>query len=178
MIEMALGVLVNHLVIADGCECHRIPVHHAHSPVNHALLVEMAESRYHRVGEFRLHREPGPVPVAGCAQLAELLEYYASVLLLPLPGIFEELLPADILLAYAPFLEPCHNLALGGYGRVVRTRHPAGVLAVHPGLPDEHVVEGVVQDMAHMEYAGDIRRRYYYGIWFPFIRFGMEILVF
>ena len=43
VIEMALGVLVDHLVVADGRQGYRIPVDHTHAAVDPAFLVEVAE---------------------------------------------------------------------------------------------------------------------------------------
>ena len=177
MVQVALGVTVDHLVVGDGGEGDGIPVDHPHSPVDHALLVEMAEGCDDRFREVGIHGEPRAVPVAGCTEFAELVEDYASVLLLPLPGMFEEFLTRQVFLGDAHGLEPRDDLAFGGDGGMVGTGHPAGVLAVHPGLAHQDVVEGVVQDMAHVEDSRHVRRRNHYGVRFPFIWFGMETLV-
>ena len=100
------------------------------------------------------------------------------MLLLPFPGIFQELLTGKVLLGYSHILELGHHLAFRGDGRVVRSRHPARILAVHAGVADEDVVQGVVEHVPHMEDSGHVRRRYDYGVWFPFVRFRMEALVF
>ena len=144
MIEMALGVLVDNLVVADGSEGYRIPVDHAHSPVDQTFLVEMAEGSDDCCGKVRIHCEPGPVPVAGGAEFAQLLEDDSAMFLFPLPGIFHEFVPGQVVLGNAHPLESGHHLAFGCDGSVVSTGNPAGVLAVHPGLSDKHIIEGVV----------------------------------
>ena len=174
VVEMALGVLVDDLVVTDGGVALRVPVDHSHSPVDPSLLVEIHEGVDDGLGELRLHGEAGAVPVAGSAELAQLLEYDASVLLLPLPGILEELLSGKRLLGDAHALELGHNLVLGGDGSVVGTGDPAGVPAVHAGLADEHVVECIVEHMSHVQDAGDVRRRDHDGIRLPVVGFGME----
>ena len=112
MVEMALGVLVDNLLVTDCSMSLRIPVHHPHSPVDPALLVEIDEGIDDRLGKVWIHRELRPVPVAGCAELAELAENDSAVLLLPLPGIFEELLAGQIFLIDTLSLKPGDNLAL------------------------------------------------------------------
>ena len=61
---------------------------------------------------------------------------------------------------------------------MVCTGHPAGIFSVHAGLADEHVIQGVVEHMAHMEYTGNVRRRNHYRIRFPAVGLGMEKPVF
>ena len=177
MIEVALGVAVDPLVVADGGASHRIPVDHADTAVYHALLIKVAEGGYHSLGQLRLHSEAGTVPVAGSAEFAELLKDDAPVLLFPLPRMLEEFLAADVLLADSPLLEPGHDLGLGGDAGVIRARHPAGVLAVHARLADKHIVDGVVEHMAHVEDSRHVRRRDDYCIWFTAVRLRMEALV-
>ena len=60
---------------------------------------------------------------------------------------------------------------------MVCARHPTSVLAVHPGLADQHVIQRVVQHMAHVKDARHVRWRNYYRIWFFLIRFRVEALV-
>ena len=177
VIEMALGVLVNDLVVADRGERHGIPVDHAHSPVDHALLVEPAEGCRHGLGELRLHREAGAVPVAGGSELAQLLEYDSSVLLLPFPGVSEELLAREVILRDALLLEARDHLGFGGDAGMVGAGNPARVPAVHAGLADQHVVECVVEHMAHVEYARHVGRGDHHGIGFPVVGLGVETSV-
>ena len=136
MIEMALGIAVDNLVIGYGSMSFRVPIDHADSPVYPPLLVEIDESVDDGFAQLRLHSEAGAVPVAGCTELAELLEYDASVLLLPLPGIFEELLTGEVLFFDAHILEFGNHLVFGSDACMVGTRNPAGILAVHSGLAD------------------------------------------
>ena len=42
---------------------------------------------------------------------------------------------------------------------MVRARLPQHVLATHPLKAHEHVLQRIVQRMAHVQHAGDIRRR-------------------
>ena len=60
---------------------------------------------------------------------------------------------------------------------MVRSGHPAGVLAVHAGLADENIVKGIVKHVAHVKYSRHIWRRNHYGIRLFFIRFTVEKLM-
>ena len=177
VVEMALGILVDDLVVTDGGQGHRVPVDHAYAAVDHALPVEMHEGGDDRVGQGRLHRELGPVPVAAGAQFAQLLQDDPAVLFLPLPGVLEELLTRQILLGDALGLQLGDDLGLGRDARMVRSRHPAGVLAVHPRLADQHVVQRVVQHMPHVQDTRHIGRRDHDRIGLPIVRFRMKTLV-
>ena len=102
----ALGVLVDDFVVTHGREGLGVPVHHPDTLVDPTFAVEIDEGVDNRLGKSRFHREAGAVPVAGAAQLAELLQDDAAVLLLPFPGVLEEFLAADVLLGDAVPVHP------------------------------------------------------------------------
>ena len=60
---------------------------------------------------------------------------------------------------------------------MVRTRYPAGILAVHSGLADQHIVKRVVKHVTHMQDSRHVRRRDYYRIRLFLIRLRVEALV-
>ena len=103
-------------------------------------------------------------PVAGGAQTADLLVDTASVLSLPLPGALQESFAADILFGQA-FLFPqlIHDLDFRGDGRVVRARQPQRFVALHPLVADQHVLQGLVQGVTHVQLPGDVGRRHHDG---------------
>ena len=174
MIEMALGVFMDDFVVAHGCEGFRVPVDHPYAFVNPTFLVEIDEGIDDGFAEGGFHRKACAVPVAGGAELTELLEDDATVLFLPGPGVLKELFAGEVFLADSLVTELGHDFVLGGNRGVVGSGHPAGVLAVHPGLADEYVVKCIVQDVPHMEDAGYVGRGYHDGIGFPCIGLGME----
>ena len=163
---MALGVLVDDFVVTHGREGLGVPVHHPDALVDPALAVEIHEGIDNSLGQRRFHRETGAVPVAGATQLAELLQDDSAVLLLPRPGVLEEFLAADVLLGDAHGLEFRDHLGFGGDGGMVRSRHPAGILAVHAGVADQDVVQGIVEDVTHVQDTRHIGRRDHDGIRF------------
>ena len=178
MIEFADGIPVDNLLVTDCGETYRVPVDHAYTSIYIAFVVEIYECVYYGITQVRIHGEFGPVPVTRCTEFAELVENDASVFLLPFPCVLEELLTGDILLADALGLEFGYNLALSCNGSMVCSGHPACILAVHPCLTDEHIIEGIIQYMSHVQDSGHVRWRDYDCIRFPLIRFRMKEFVF
>ena len=95
------------------------------------------------------------------AELLELLDDDAAVLFLPCPDAFEEFLAAEVVAMpdFAGFLQRFLDDGLGGDAGVVGAGQPEDFLAVHARLAGEDVLDGVVEDVAHGEHAGDVRRR-------------------
>ncbi len=175
--ELGLFVTIDDLLGAEHGLCLRIPVDHTEAPVDESLVVEVHENTHHRLAAGVVHCECGTVPVAGRAELLELLEDDSAVLLFPFPGIFEEFLTGEVALPDAHSGKLVDDLCLSCDGCVVGTRHPAGVLAVHTCLTDKDILDGVVEHVAHMEDTSHVRWWYHYRVRLPFIRFRMKELV-
>ena len=158
MVELAGGVLVLDLFVADGGQAHGIPVNHTDALVDISFLVEINEGVDDGFAQVRVHRKLGAVPVATGAEFAELVQDDAAVFFLPFPGVLEELLTGEVFLADALGFQFGDDFVLGGDAGVVGSGHPAGVLAVHPCLADEHIIERVVEHVAHMQNTRDIGR--------------------
>ena len=114
----------------------------------------------HGASTDRIEREPSPLPVATTAHFLELSENSLLVGRLPLPDPFDQSLASKIvagllLFGDQTFLDNC----LGGDAGVIRARHPQGLVALHPFLADEDVLERVVQGVAQVQRAGHVRRR-------------------
>ncbi len=88
--------------------------------------------------------------------------------------MLEELFAREVLLADPLLGEASHHLGFRSDGSVVGAGHPEGILAKHPRAADEHVLQGVVHHVAHMEHARHVRRRDHDGIGFAVVGFGME----
>ena len=84
----------------------------------------------------------------------------AAGLVLPLPDALDELVAAQ---GAAVGLLPLHQLALDHHLRgdagMVGAGLPQHVAAAHALEADEHVLQRVVEGVAHMQRAGDVRRR-------------------
>ncbi len=83
---------------------------------------ETDEHLAHRAAPRFVERERLARPVERAAELLELRDDVFVVLLLPLPGVFEELLARQVLAAYAPRFEIALDDLLRGDSRVVGPR--------------------------------------------------------
>ena len=158
--ERALGLDLHHLQVRDrGLELG-IPVDEALVLVNKPLAIELNEHLGDRAREALVEREPLAAPVAGGAEALELGHDRAARFRLPRPDAFDERLPAQ---GAAVRLLPLHQHAfdhhLRGDAGMIDARLPQHVTAVHAPIAAQNVLKRVVERMAHMQIAGDVRRR-------------------
>ncbi len=149
----------------------RIPVHQPLAAIDIALAVEIDENLDHRVVEIALgirlrcprrprHGEGIARPVTGRTEALQLINDRIAVLRLPLPDLAEEILAAHIRAAQVALrLQLLLDLQLRGDPRMVLPRLPQRVKAAHPVPTGEDILQRVVERMAHMQRAGDVRRR-------------------
>ena len=169
--EVACLLLILNLGVRDGGHAVRAPVDDALALVDEALVVEVDKDLLDRLGAALIEGEALAVPVAGGAQLFELLDDAAAVLALPLPGALQKALAAQVLLGQALLLHRVDDLGLGGDGGVVGTRQPERLIALHAAEADQDVLQRLVQRVAHVKLAGDVRGRdhdgvrFFIGIW-------------
>ena len=160
IVEEALVRLHDDFLVRERRERRRAPVHHALAAVDIALFVEIDEDLLNARGILFVHREAFPRPVAGAAELLELIDDDAALLALPRPDALEKRLSAEVAARLAFGLaELFFDHDLRGDARVVRSRQPEHFLAVEPRLARENVLNRVVEHVAHVQHAGDVRRR-------------------
>ena len=169
-----MTLLVYHLLVTHCRQRLRIPVHHTGAAVNQTLVVKVHKHAYNRLIAYIVHRECRAIPVAAGAKLAQLIEDDASILLLPLPGILHIFVAAQVALVYAALGKHLHHLGLGRNTCVVRSRHPAGILAHHTCTAYQHVLNSIVQHMTPMQHTWHIRRRNHHRVRFAAVRFRMK----
>ena len=157
--QMAGVGLVLHLVVGQGRAAPRAPVHDVVAAVDQPLVVEVAEDLGDGRREPLVHREALAPPVRGVAEHPLLVDDCAAVLPLPLPHAVDERLAPQILPPLPLLAQGLFHHVLRGDARVVGARHPADVVAAHPVPAHQHVLDGLVQCVAHVEDARDVRRR-------------------
>ena len=96
VVEFALLLLINHLLVAEGGEGGGIPIDHADTTIDQSLTVQIAEDAEDAPGTDVVHGKSRAVPVAGGTEASELLEDDATVLLFPLPGVAQKLLAGEV----------------------------------------------------------------------------------
>ena len=174
---MALLLVVNHLLVAQGGLGLGVPVHHAQATIDVALVIEVHEDLQHALAARLVHREGGAAPVTGGTQFAQLLQDDAAVLMRPVPSMLEELVAREVTLADALLGKALHHLGLGSDGCVVGTGYPQGVLALHARAADEDVLDGVVQHVTHVQHARHIGGRNHDAIRLTLVGHALEQVV-
>ena len=96
VVEFALLLLINHLLVAEGGEGGGIPIDHADTTIDQPLAVQITEDSEDAPGTDVVHGEGRAVPVAGGTEASELLEDDATVLLFPLPSVAQKLLAGEV----------------------------------------------------------------------------------
>jgi len=146
-------------VIGQRSAGDRVPVDQPLAPVDQAVLEELVEGVADRGGAHLVHREAGAVVVAARSHRLELREDDGLVLVLPLLRLLDERFAADLEPADAVVQQSLLDDGLGGDAGVVGARHPQRAVALHPVVPDQHVLQGVVERMAEVQGRRHVRRR-------------------
>ena len=89
-------LLIDHFLVGEGGEGLGVPVDHAHAAVDEAFAIEIHKDLDDALAANLIHGETCAVPVAGAAQLAQLLEDDASVFFGPCPSVLQELLSGEV----------------------------------------------------------------------------------
>ncbi len=156
--QFAVLVAVVHLDVGQRGEAARAPVDDPLGPVDEPVVEQALEDGLHGAGQALVHGEPLAGPVHAVAEAAHLAQDLPAGLGLPLPDPLHERLAAEVVAAQA-FLGqfPLHHV-LGGDARMVHAGHPQRGVALHPAPPDQGVDQRVVERMADVQRAGDVRR--------------------
>ena len=160
MPEMAFLLFMFHLSIRQGRLALRTPVDDPGAFVYISLLVQADKHFLHGFGTALIHCETFPVPVAGDAQLLQLVLDGSGIFLFPLPGPLQEAFASQFFLIDALFLKLVCHLYFCGDGCMIRPRNPQGVIPLHSLIADQDILQCIVQGMPHMKLACDVRRRH------------------
>ena len=171
VIQFTVALLVDNLLVADGCEGLGIPVHHTHAAIDKSLVVEVDENTDDALIADIVHGEGGAVPVARGTQLTQLLKNDAAILFLPLPCVLQELVAGQTALVDAAFLEHGDHFGLGRDAGMVGAWYPAGIQAQHTGAAYQHILNGVVEHVTHVQHTRHVGRGYHNSISLTIIGF-------
>ena len=158
MPEVSGDVGVRHLQIAQRGVAVRAPVDHVLAAVQQAFFVQADEDFADRAGKARVEREALAAPIAGGAEAHHLPLDGVAGLGFPLPDALFELLAAEVAVVDAFLFELAGHHHLGGDAGVIGAGQPEGVVAGHAMPADGDVDFGVLQHMADVQHAGDVRR--------------------
>ena len=92
--------------------------------------------------------------------MLQLVDNAVAILLLPLPNALQEFLAAQIITSLALFFfNYLFYFNLSCQSCMVIAGHPQGIVAHHAVPTNQNILQSIVQGMAHVQLASDIRRR-------------------
>ena len=177
VVQVAFLYAVFHFFGREHRLCLGVPVDHAQAAVDEPFPVEVDEDFEHALASLLVHRKGGAVPVTRGAEVSQLLQDDAAVLVCPVPGVLQKLLAGQVALLDALFGQAVHYFGLCGYRGVVCAGHPAGVLALQSCLAHQDVLDSIVEHMSHVQHAGHVGRRDDDGVGLTSVGFGAEQVV-
>ena len=159
-LERVPGLDLDDLEIRDRGLEPGVPVDQPFILVDEPLAVELNEHLRDRTRQALVEGEALAAPVAGGAKALELGNDGAARFRLPRPDPLDERLAPH---GAAVRLLALHELPLDHHLRgdagVIDARLPQHVAASHAPVAAQDVLQRVVERMAHMQIAGDVRRR-------------------
>ena len=147
------------LGIRNGCLADRTPVDDPGSLINITFFIKADKHLLHSLRASLVHCETLAVPICRCTELFQLIDNLSAVLFLPCPCMLQKFLTADLILINALLFELCCDLYLSCNRRMVCSRLPQRLIALHPFEPDQNILHRLVQRMAHMQLSGNVWRR-------------------
>ena len=173
--ETAVLLLVFHFGVRDGSVAVGAPVHHAVAAVDQALIIQAHKHFFYGVGAALVHGKALTLPVAGAAQLFQLADNAAAISV-PCPGALQKAIAAQHFFGQALLAHGGNHLGFGGNGSMVGARHPQSGIALHTLVAGQDILPSFVHGVAHVQLAGNIRRRHYDGErLFAAVDLGVEI---
>ena len=157
--ELAVVVLVLDLDVRDGRQAARAPVDDALGAVDQLVVVELLEDRLDGLGQPLVHGEALTRPGDAVAEAPHLAGDLAAGLALPLPDALDERLAAQVVAGLALLGELALDHVLGGDAGVVHAGLPQRLVALHALAAGEGVDQRVLEGVAQVEAARDVRRR-------------------
>ncbi len=165
--HLAFDVFVFDFQVRNGGVQFRVPVDQTLAAIDQAVLVQADKYFLNRFVETVVHGEAFGFPVNRVAQTAHLAGDGAAGVFFPLPdfpGEFFTTQGVTIRLAFSRQFAFYHHL--GRNTGVVGTDLPQGFLAQHALVTSQCVLQRVLEGMAHVQRAGDVRWRDHDGVAF------------
>ena len=150
--------------VGDGGFQYRVPVDETLTAIDKAVVVEFDEEGAHGAREGFIHGEALACPVKRGAQAAQLPHDLPTGFSFPFPHFGGEGFAAEVMPRFALCVQLALDDHLRGDAGMVAARLPQGVVAQHAVVADEGIHDGVLEGVAHVQGAGDVRRRNHDGV--------------
>ena len=156
---------VTGLKVAYGGLQLRVPINDVRAAIDQALLIQPYKRLFHRDAQPRIHGEVLATPVHARTQATHLTGDGAAVLRLPLPNALQERVAAKLFAIGAFSGKLFFHHHLGGDAGVIGAGNPDSLFAAHAMPAGQDVHLRLVQHVAHVQAAGDVRRRQQHDEW-------------
>ncbi len=180
--QVALLFLGNYFQVRyRGVQC-RVPVDQPLAAVNKPFTIKANKHVLYRAAKTRVHGEALAGPVQGGAQAAQLTGDGAARLFFPLPDFLHELVSPQFVTVRTLCFQLALDHHLGRDAGVIGAHLPQGVIAGHAMVANQRIHDGFLEAVAHMQAAGNVRRRNHDAIGLLAalggkIAFGLPLLV-
>ena len=159
MPQMTDFINVLGFIVGYGRRAMGTPVHDALSPVDELVMVPIGEHLAYRMRIIIVEREMLVVIIARAAHALDLAHDGVAIFLAPFPAFFDERIATDLQTRNTTVGKRLIHLRLRGDARMIGSEHPPRGASLHARVTCARILNGVVQSVAHMEHARDIRRR-------------------
>ena len=135
--KMAGLFCVFNLCIWKRSNASGTPVYNSWALIDKPFFIEIHKNLFHCFGAAFVHGKAFPCPVAGAAQLFQLINNPVAIELFPLPHLFHKLFAAQVVAGFTLFLaQHFLHFNLGGNTGVVGSGNPKGIKACHALVAD------------------------------------------
>ena len=162
-VEHVVVLLPLDLEVGDGRAVVGAPVHDPRRSIDPTPVVEGDERGHDRAVVAGVHREAQPAPVHRGAEDAQLVDDRRADLLVPGFDARVETLPPQLLFRHALPCQLVLDHVLRRDRGVVVTRQEEHLVAGHPLVAGDEVVDGGLEGVAHVQLARDVGRREAHG---------------
>ena len=145
-------------IVRNGGRAMRAPIHDALSTVDKVVVVPVGKRLANSASIVWIEREVLVIIVARAAHALDLIDDRVAVLFAPFPALVDKRIAANLKAGDAFVSEFLVDLGLRGNTGVVGSEHPTRRSALHSGVPRAGVLNRVIERMAHVKNACDVRR--------------------
>ena len=162
--QEAFLVVVFHFEVGNRRVQLSVPVDQTLAAVDQAVFMQAHEGFFYGFGQAVVHGEALAAPVYGRTQATDLTADIAAGLVLPFPDFLQEFLATQVVTVLAGGFQLAFHQHLGGDTGVVGARLPQGVATLHAAEADQRIHDRIVEAMAHVQAASDVRWRNHDGV--------------
>ncbi len=157
--ELPLLFLEFHLNIRETRVMKSTIINNPFTSVNQPVVPELLECAVNRLDDFFVQRESVCVPVQRRAQRANLALHSSAIFRHEIPNLLIQFLTRKIKPSFSLFFQIFFKNNPRLKPGMIRARHPQSILAVHPRIANQNVLNRDHQTVANVQISVRIWRR-------------------